>query len=234
MQNLLAAVGQQIDPTQDLNAILTQMGAGKLSIFAVIWSLLYTLLLSAIMFYTFKKSHAQMAYDHKFNIMLIMLAFISTIIMQLIKQNLAMSLGMLGSLSLVRFRTNAKDPRDLGFVLWAMAIGIASASDGWFLGLLGSLVLGSFLIWTGDNKTTAHTMLLVIRGSRSNIPLLSDIVLDTPGNSRLKAQNLLDDSFELVYEIKLKHAHEQRLAEEIKAVPGVDAVNILAPSAEMA
>ena len=77
-------------------------------------------------------------------------------------------------------------------------------------------------------------MLLVIRGKKANIPHISDIVFDTPGNSRLKAQNLLQDSFELVYEIKTKHTDELQLAEEIMAVAGVDTVNILAPSAEMA
>lgn len=200
----------------------------------VIVSLIYTLVLSAIMFFTFKKCHAKMSYDHKYNITLVMLAIVSTILMQLIKQNLALSLGMLGSLSLVRFRTNIKDPRDLGFVFWAMAIGIASSSEGWFIGFIGSLLLMVFMIATGDNTTSSSAMLLVIRGKKANIPHISDIVFDTPGNSRLKAQNLLQDSFELVYEIKTKHTDELQLAEEIMAVAGVDTVNILAPSAEMA
>lgn len=208
---------------------------GKLDPVTILFSLGFTLILSAIMFYTFRKCHAKMSYDHKYNITLVMLAIVSTILMQLIKQNLALSLGMLGSLSLVRFRTNIKDPRDLGFVFWAMAIGIASSSEGWFIGIVGSILLAFFMIWTGDNNNTqTNAMLLVIRGSQASIPLITDIVLDTPGNSRLKAQNLLTDSFELVYEIKTKHAVEQQLAQEVMAVPGVDTVNILAPSAEMA
>lgn len=200
----------------------------------VLVSLGYTLFLSAVMFFTFKKCHAKMSYDHKYNITLVMLAIVSTILMQLIKQNVALSLGMLGSLSLVRFRTNIKDPRDLGFVFWAMAIGIASSSEGWFIGFIGSLLLMIFMIATGDNVASSNTMLLVIRGNKANIPYISDIVFDTPGNSRLKAQNLLQDSFELVYEIKTQQADEQRLAAEIMSVEGVDTVNVLAPSAELA
>ena len=206
----------------------------KLDVFTVLFSLTFTIFLSAIMFFTFKKCHAKMNYDHKYNITLVMLAIVSTILMQLIKQNLALSLGMLGSLSLVRFRTNIKDPRDLGFVFWAMSIGIASSSEGWFIGIVGSILLSIFMIATGDSQTQSNAMLLVIRGNQANIPLIADIVFDTPGNSRLKAQNLLTYSFELVYEIKTKHEVEQQLAEQIMAVPGVDTVNILAPSAEMA
>lgn len=93
----------------------------------VLLSLAFTLLLSGVMYYTFKKSHSEITYDNKYNIMLIILAIVSTIIMQLIRSNLALSLDMLGSLSLIRFLTNVKDPRDIGFVFWAMSIGISSS-----------------------------------------------------------------------------------------------------------
>lgn len=79
---------------------------------------------------------------------LLFAAIMSTILMDLIQSNLALSLGMLGSLSIVRFRTNIKDPRDIGFIFWAMAIGIASATQSYLIGIIGSVVLGAVMIIT--------------------------------------------------------------------------------------
>lgn len=233
--NLLLATTTN-NPVQENLLDLFQMDTlpvGKLSVSTILISLAFTLLLSAIMFFTFKKCHTPMTYNQKYNITLVMLAIVSTILMQLIKQNLALSLGMLGSLSIVRFRTNIKDPRDLGFVFWAMTIGIASSSEGWFLGIIGSILLSIFMIMTGDNKSQSQSRLLVIRGSKANTDKINDILAAAPGKSQLQAQNLLADSFELVYEIKAKHMDEQKLAEEIMALPGIDTVNLLAPSADL-
>lgn len=233
--NLLIAASTN-EPLQQNLLNLFQMDSlsvSKLSISTILISLSYTILLAAIMFFTFKKCHSPMSYDQKYNITLVMLAIVSTVLMQLIKQNLALSLGMLGSLSIVRFRTNIKDPRDLGFVFWAMTIGIASSSGGWFLGLIGSILLAIFMIATGDNKSQNQSMLLVIRGSKTDMSKIKAILTSSTANTHIKAQNLLTDSFELVYEVKTKHLDEQKLAEEIMSIPGVDTVNILAPSSDL-
>lgn len=198
-------------------------------------SLMFALLLSVLMYGTFERCHSKIAYDKKFNVTLVMLAIVSTLIMTVIKNNVALSLGMMGSLSIVRFRTNTKDPRDLGFVFWAMAIGVTASTLAFSIGIVFSAVIGALLIFSGDNNDSSTNLLLVIRGSRANIPLLSDIIMEHNSSSRLKAQNLVEDSFELVYEIKgtKKGIDEQDLASEIKAVPGVDTVNLLTPSSEI-
>lgn len=220
----------------EIESVLGQsLGSSSSAVTAlsVLTALAFAVFLSAIMFLTYKACHADMTYDFKYNITLVMLAVISTVFMSLIQQNIALSLGMLGSLSIVRFRTNIKDPRDLGFVFWSMAIGIAAATQGYFIGIAGSLLLSAFLILTGDNRSKSSSMLLVVRGSNSNIPLINDIIFESTDTSRLKAQNLLSDSFELVYEIRTKKQADHQLSEEIMSVDGVDTVNMLAPSAEM-
>lgn len=200
---------------------------------AVLLSLVFTLVLSAIMFYTFKKVHSKMSYDENYNIMLVMLAIVSTILMQLIRTNVALSLGMLGSLSLVRFRTNIRDPRDIGFVFWAMGIGISSASQAYFIGLVGAALLSGLMIWSSSNNVSSDTMLLVIRGSKADSERITDTVVSFSNTSRVKAHNLMTDSFELVYEVKASGPQQVTLAEKLKDFDGVDTVNLLAPSAEM-
>lgn len=115
-----------------------------------------------------------------------------------------------------------------------MAIGLASATQNFVIGLIGSVVIAVFLFITGDRRTSSRSMLVVIRGSRSNVPLIADTVLRNVSNARLKAQNLLPESFELVYEIKTRSEVEQRLLDELMTIDGIDSVNMLAPSAEVA
>lgn len=222
MQNLsnITEVSSSINPPVDVLEVAFSLGV--------------TLFLAVIMFFTFKYSRSGMVYDPKFNSTLVLIALVVTIIMHLIQTNLALSVGMMGSLSIVRFRTNTKDPRDLGFVFWAMAIGLASATQNFVIGLIGSVVIAVFLFITGDRRTSSRSMLVVIRGSRSNVPLIADTVLRNVSNARLKAQNLLPESFELVYEIKTRSEVEQRLLDELMTIDGIDSVNMLAPSAEVA
>lgn len=199
----------------------------------VSYSLGIAILFCLIMFITFKYSRPKIVYDANFNTTLVVIALVVTIIMNLIQTNVALSIGMMGSLSIIRFRTNTKDPRDLGFVFWAMAIGLASATHNFLIGLIGSIVVSIFLFITGDRNINSNRLLLVIRGHQANIPLITDTVLRLTGTSKIKAQNLLPESFELVYEIKTKKQNEQGLVNKLMSIDGIDSVNVLAPSAEI-
>ena len=82
-------------------------------------SILFTLVVASFMLVIYRVCHDTLTYNKKFNITLMMLAVISTVLLALIQNNPLLSLGVLGSLSICRIRTNTKDPRDLGFVFWA-------------------------------------------------------------------------------------------------------------------
>lgn len=199
----------------------------------VISAIIFALLQSAVMFITFKMIHEKISYDANFNIMLVMLALISTIIMLVIRGNVALSLGMLGSLSLVRFRTNIRDNRDIGFVFWSMFIGLVSANHEYFLGVVGSILLAALLVISNHAASSSQFMLLVIRGKYADLEQISAIVEKFSSSYNLKAQNLLDDSFELVFDFKAKPEGQEKITRIIKSYDGVDTVNILAPSAEV-
>lgn len=204
-----------------------------LNLGVVLVTILFASVLSAIMYYSFRKSRPAISYDQKFNVTLVMISLIITLMLQLVQSNVALSVGIMGSLSIVRFRTNAKDPRDLGFVFWAMGIGLASATANWSIGILGSILMSAFVIFSSQTRTDADAMLVIIRGSKANVPLISDTVHRSINTARLKAQNLLEGSFEVVYEIKAESDVQQTLLKEIMTIEGVDSVNMLAPSAEV-
>jgi hypothetical protein len=230
MEDIIVQVQQPQQPLSEVNAVPIT----PITLDNVLITLLFASLLSAIMYFSFKKSRSALMYDQKFNVTLVMIAIVVTLMMQLVQSNIALSVGIMGSLSIVRFRTNTRDPRDLGFVFWAMGIGLASATSNWLIGIIGTLVMSIFVIYTSRSKADSSAMLVVIRGNNANVPLITDTVMRRVNTARLKAQNLLTDSFEVVYEIKTSSEVEQSLLHELMTIDGVDSVNMLAPSAEVA
>lgn len=194
----------------------------------ILVSIAAALILALVMLIAYKLANRPETYQPKFAATLVVLALVSVILMDLIQSNIALSLGMLGSLSIVRFRTNIRDPRDIGFIFWAMAIGIAASTESYFLGVSGSIVLAAIMIFTKNRGISQSPRLLVIRGSNADLDRIQNIVSVCTQNYVVKAKNILSDSFELVYEVQIPEKNEHRAIENIFEIGGIDSVNLLA------
>ena len=195
----------------------------------MIWiSLAVALLFAAILWGTYRLSNTKQSYQPKFAATLVALAIISTILMDLIQTNIALSLGMIGSLSIVRFRTNIRDPRDIGFIFWSMAIGIASATQSY---CIGSVVLAGVMFMTKNTGTENQHLLLVVRGSNTDLDQIQKIVGYHTNSNLVKAKNILADSFEMVYEVEIPETNSNKVIETIFELGGIDSVNLLAQNA---
>lgn len=214
------------DLNNTINQILGTIGSRPDSK-AILISLATALLLSLILWFAYRLSNTLATYQPRFAATLVALAFLSTILMDLIQSNLALSLGMLGSLSIVRFRTNIKDPRDIGFIFWSMAIGLSASIGCYLIGVIGSIVLAAFMISTRKHSTLPDGMMLVIRGSRTNIHNIYGVVESTCTRSAVKAKNILADSFELVYEVQISIPDSDGMINRLFELDGVDSVNLL-------
>lgn len=190
-------------------------------------SLAAALGLTLILWITYRLANTEATYQPRFAATLVSLALISTILMDLIQSNLALSLGMLGSLSIVRFRTNIRDPRDIGFIFWSMAVGLAASTGSYLIGLVGSLVLGLFLIVTGRKSNAPHDMMLVVRGSNTDLDTVGAVVEGGCTRNSVKAKNILADSFELVYEVRIASEQSNALIHRLFELEGIDSVNLL-------
>lgn len=195
---------------------------------AILMSLLTALAFSAIIWLVYRFSNTPATYQPCFAATLVSLAILSTILMDLIQSNLALSLGMLGSLSIVRFRTNIKDPRDIGYIFWAMAAGLASSTGCYLIGIAGSTILAIFLLSTRKTSNTPNDMMLVIRGSQTDTDSIHAIVSTDCDRSTVKAKNILSDSYELVYEVRVSMEESSRMTQKLFRLGGVDSVNLLA------
>lgn len=185
-------------------------------------------ILAGIMLLAYRFANTKSSFQPKFAVTLVTLALISVVLMELIQSNLALSLGMLGSLSIVRFRTNIRDPRDIGFIFWAMAIGIAAATQSYFIGAVGSMILAVIMVGSRYRGERNCPMLLVVRGSNADLDKIQGIIQDTTDCSMVKAKNILSDSFEVVYEVQCDRKKENKVIEEIFELGGIDSVNLLA------
>lgn len=196
-------------------------------------SIVYTLIVSGVMIFIYKKCHDELTYNEKFNVTLLMLSFLSTVLLALVQNNPLLSLGVLGSLSICRIRMNTKDPRDLGFVFWALSIGIASAVGAYFVGALGSLVLGVVLLVFHKADYKKDSLMIVVRGDRDEIGDVQELLNNQPG-SIIQSKNIFADTYELVYELQMKEHEEGALVEKINSMEGVLGVNVLAPETKVA
>ena len=208
-------------------------GAYILSAYMLIISIVYTIILSAFMFITYKKCHDELTYNEKFNVTLIMLSFLSTILLALIQNNPLLSLGVLGSLSICRVRMNTKDPRDLGFVFWALAIGISSAVGAYFVGITGSVILGVILYLFNSLDYKKDSLMVVVRGKLSELENVQNI-FNVHSGSVLQSKNIFTDTFELVYEVAQTEKNEEKIIEQIYTLEGIQGVNVLAPETNVA
>ena len=213
----------------DMMAKLMSTAGHEMTTVTMIRTLVFAAFLAMLLFITYKIAHSHGSYQPKFAVTLVIMAFVSTILMDLIQSNLALSLGMLGSLSIVRFRTNIKDPRDIGFIIWAMAIGLTAATMSFIAGLLGSVILATLMIVTKKDEDVLDDKLLVVRGSVSDLDRIQMIV-DSIGSSKIRAKNILSDSFELVYEVRISDENSNKIIKNIFEIGGIDAVNLLSPT----
>lgn len=195
-------------------------------------SMMFTIAVSGFMLVIYRVCHDTLTYRKKFNITLMMLAVISTVLLALIQNNPLLSLGVLGSLSICRIRTNTKDPRDLGFVFWALAIGIASAVGAFTAGLVSSLVMGIVLVVFHKLGQGSEHPMMVVRGEKTQLEQVQDL-LDQAG-AAVQSKNVFSDTFELVYELQLEKQEEEKLVNRISKMEGIRGVNVLAPKTKVA
>lgn len=196
-------------------------------------SLIFTMCLGGGMFITYRMCHDSLTYNKQFNVMLLMLSFISTLLLALIQNNPLLSLGILGSLSICRVRANTRDPRDLGFVFWALAIGISSAIGAFAAGIMATLLLAVIMLAFSLNIKSKNVLTVVVRGDKCQIANVERIMGQARG-SAVQCKNIFANTFELVYEMKLGQKDEESILTLLSTMDGIHGVNVLAPETKVA
>ena len=113
-------------------------------------------------FFIYKKTYAGVMYSSSFGVTLVALTMITTLVILAVTSNVVLSLGMVGALSIVRFRTAIKEPLDIAFLFWSIAVGIVLAAGFIPLAVIGSVVIGLILLVFANRKSHANPYIIVL------------------------------------------------------------------------
>ena len=137
--------------------------AVEFSIIDVALAMLLAFAIGLFIFYVYKKTFAGVMYSASFGVSIMAMTLITTLIILAVTSNLVLSLGMVGALSIVRFRTAVKEPLDIAFLFWAISAGIVIGAGLIPLGILGSVFIGTILlVFVNKKARTPHILLCFI------------------------------------------------------------------------
>lgn len=134
----------------------------SVSIFDIFAALTLALCIGLFIFFVYKKTFSGVMYSSGFAVTLVALTMITTLVILAVTSNVVLSLGMVGALSIVRFRTAIKEPLDIAFLFWSIAVGIVLAAGLLTLAVIGSLFIGIFLLIFVNRQTYRNPYMIVL------------------------------------------------------------------------
>lgn len=212
--------------------------SGNLSVGDITIRLFMSVLIGIFIMLSYKLSHNGTIYSKKFNVSVFALTILATMVMTVIGNNVALSLGMVGALSIVRFRTAIKDSRDTMYIFWAIIVGICCGVGDFVVASIGSGVVFFALLIVGSIKNDDR-LLLIIRSNKINELKIESIVYNYYNNKVfLKVKNTTPETVEFIYEVSKKQADkvrskEKSITDEIYELSGIEYVNLVAQNDEL-
>lgn len=199
--------------------------AGTISTVDLVLSLITAVVCALLISYIYKRNYTGVSFTKSFVLSLILLAMVTSLVIRTINSNLALSLGMVGALSIVRFRTAVKDPVDTIFMFWSITIGIMSGAGLYLTTIIATLLLGilyslSYIIIFKPNEK----YLLIIKVDKSIAKQISN-EMKLKEKCILKTESIKDKIVELTYEISNKTIADEILKWQEK--PEIKTINLI-------
>ncbi len=206
---------------------------GTVSSGEMILSLIVAFLIGIYIVYIYRKTYTGVVYSKAFSLCIIMLSMVTSMIIRTISSNISLSLGMVGALSIVRFRTAVKEPVDTGFMFWGISAGIMSGAGLYVPALVASLVIGvlyfvSYLM--GFRVSNRYLLVLKYKTGAHE-----DVVrkLKSIRKFKVRSKSIFGDSVELSLEIDLKEKNKSgnidtSIVDEFNEIDGIINASLIA------
>ena len=204
----------------------------------IVMNILFSAFLGAVIFLSYYLTHRGTIYSKKFNVSLVVLTVLTGTVMTVIGNNLALSLGMVGALSIVRFRTAIKDARDTMYIFWAIIVGICCGVGDFLVSSIGSAVV-FLVLFVFHSVKNDKRMLLIIRAKRElQEPIQAAVFNLFDRKAILRVRNTTRDRVEIIYEISseiLQHAERGKhsVCDAIYELGEIEYVNIVMQNDEI-
>lgn len=203
----------------------------------ILLSLSMTFMMAMFIYYVYKRTYNGVLYSKNYNITLVISALAINAIIIGISGNLILSLGLVGALSIVRFRTAVKDPRDTAFMFWAITIGVVNGVAYYQLSILASVFIAGVIFVLSRRASFEPTYMLILHYAGKNT--YSEIETILRNNKYIKryfvrSDMYKDDHTEKVIEVKFQPDTQETVLENLRALTSVSQCTLLASNGEFA
>jgi len=185
-------------------------------------SLALAFAIGLFIFEIYRKTYRGVMYSRSFGITLLALAMITDLAIMTVTSNVVLSLGMVGALSIVRFRTAIKEPLDIAFLFWSIVVGIMLGAGMIPLAVFGSIILGVVFLVFSNHKNSETPYILVLQCSDDAVEQkATEELAKTVKRYNTKSKTVGAEGIELTIEVRLPDGSSTQFINELYAVEGV-------------
>lgn len=204
---------------------------GNISIQMVIVTLVVALLFSFVVFYVYKFTSKNTIYSKNFNVTMSLISIVTAGVVLSMQANIVVSLGMVGALSIVRFRTAVKEPRDLLFLFWSISNGIIIGAGVYSLVFIMAIILTIGLLVFDILPSNKIPYLLVVNISDNNIfDKIVDTLIVNNIKYKVKSRNVSKGNIDIVFELACKNT--ELLVDDLNKIKGITSYNLISQDGE--
>lgn len=204
----------------------------SISILDMLIAMLLAFCIGLFIFFVYKKTYSGVMYSAGFGTTLIALTLITTLVILAVTSNVVLSLGMVGALSIVRFRTAIKEPLDIAFLFWSIAVGIVLAAGMIPLAVFGSIFIGIILLLFANRKTNTNPYILVVSCQDKNTEKnVEDYLKSRASRSIVKSKTVQKGMIELNLEVRIKDDNTD-FVNEIADMSGINSAVLVSYNGE--
>ena len=215
------------------NSFVNMFAQTNISTSQIFMSMLVTCVIALYIFAVYRLLARKTFYNKSFNMSLTAITLITAIVILTVQSNIVISLGMVGALSIVRFRTAVKDPMDLAFMFWAIAAGIACGASMIEIAIIGSLFI-TIMMFVLDCVPVARAAQILVINANAGADYMDEVKTVVEEHSKyfkVKSRNVSDTQLDVVVEVFTKD--EDELVKAVKGLDKVNSVSLLAHDGEV-
>lgn len=189
--------------------------SGTISVGSMLCSLIVAFLIGIFIIYVYRKTYTGVVYSKAFGLCILMLAMVTAMIIRTISSNISLSLGMVGALSIVRFRTAVKEPVDTGFMFWGISAGIMAGAGLYVIAVIASLGIGVLYFVTylmGFKVANRYLLVLKYKSSAHDNVMRR---LKTIKKFKIRSKSIFGNEIELSLEIDMKENRKGNISTEV-------------------
>ena len=198
----------------------------------VLIGMAFALVIGLFIFFIYKKTFSGIMYSNGFGLTLIGLSLVTTLVIMAVTSNVVLSLGMVGALSIVRFRTAIKEPMEIVFLFWSLAVGIVIGAGMIPLAVIGSLIIGIILVIFANRKIRNTPYILIVNCNDENAEKSAlELIGKSVGKYMVKSKSVNASGIELTTEVRIKN-NSTDFVNRVNELTGVSAATLVSYNGE--